>query len=65
MKFYPYKKGAEKGLAMLKGGGATLRFEIVLTRALEVLAMLKVGGGGRTEFAPFERSGGMKSYSLS
>ena len=41
MKFYPYKKGgAEKVLAILKqgrgGGGSTKRFEVVLTRELEV-----------------------------
>ena len=34
VKFYPYKKGAEKVLAMLKGG--TKSFEVVLTLELEV-----------------------------
>ena len=45
MKFYPYKKrgGAEKVVAMLKGGGGS--FEVVLTRGLEVLAILMEEGG--------------------
>ena len=38
--------GAEKVLAMLKGG--TKSFEVVLTRELEVLAI--VMGGGRKKF---------------
>ena len=44
----PLQKGGGKGFSHAQGGGggATLRFEIVLTQALEVLAMLKVGGGG-------------------
>ena len=29
LKFYPYKKGSEKVLAMLKGGGDTKSFEVV------------------------------------
>ena len=39
VKFYPYKTGggAEKVLAMLKGG--TKSFEVVLTRELDVLAI--------------------------
>ena len=43
MKFCPYKKregGAEKVLAILKAGGTT-SFELVLTRELNVLAILK------------------------
>ena len=43
MKFYPYEKGvgAEKVLAMLKGGHK--KFGVVFMRWLEVLAILKVG----------------------
>ena len=39
MKFYPYKSGgvgAEKVLAMLKGGWGHKMFEVVLIRELEV-----------------------------
>ena len=52
VKFYPYKEWvAEKVLTMLKGGGGTTRFEVVLTRELEVLANHTEGGGG--ECPPF------------
>ena len=44
MKFYSYKKGGGKVLAMIKGGGGANSFEVVLTRELEVLAILKGGG---------------------
>ena len=45
VKFYPYKYerrggGAEKVLAMLKGGGGTKNVGVVLTQELEVLAIL-------------------------
>ena len=62
-KFYPYKKGegAEKISAMLKGG--TTSFEVVLTRELEVLAILK---GGAKSFHPLKGGGGgAKSFTLS
>ena len=39
-KYYPYEKGgAEKVLAMMKGGG-TKCFEVVLTQELEVLTIV-------------------------
>ena len=31
MKFYPYEVGAEKVLAMMKGGGGTKCFEVVFS----------------------------------
>ena len=37
---------------MLKGGGGTTSFEVVLTWELEVLAI--VMGGGRKKFPPFK-----------
>ena len=48
--------GAEKVLAMLKGSGGgggrgtwdTTSFGVVLTQQLEVLAILRGGGGGQT-----------------
>ena len=52
-KFYPYKKGTETVLAMLKGAGCTTSFEVVLTQVLKVLAMLK--GGGGTKFPPSKK----------
>ena len=64
VKFHPYEKwGVQKVLAMLKGG--TKSFKVVLTRELEVLAilmgaakgfhLLKVGGGGTTSYKPVSR----------
>ena len=47
----PLRKGAENVLAMLKGGG-TKCFEVVLTRELEVLAI--VMGGGHKRCPPFK-----------
>ena len=44
--------GSEKVLVMLKGWG-TKRFEIVLKRELEVLAIVT---GGRKKFPPFKRN---------
>ena len=42
---YPNKKGVEKVLALLNGGGGggTKCFEVVLTQELEALAILKEG----------------------
>ena len=70
MKFYPYRK--EGGGEMLKGRG-TKSFEVVLTRELEVLAIVIVGGGGggaksfhpqkggrRKKFYPVLRGGAQK-----
>ena len=58
--FYSYEKwGAEKVLAMLKGG--TKSFGVVFTQLLEVLAILK---RGRKMFPLFKR-GGVKFVSLS
>ena len=53
-KFCPYKRGGErkKGLAVLKGGGGTTSFEVVLTWELEVLAIVMVGG--HKKFLPFK-----------
>ena len=49
------KGGAEKVLAMLEWGrGSTKSFEVVLTRELEVLAIVM---GGRKKFPPFKRRG--------
>ena len=57
VKFYPYKKGrgAEKFLAILKGG-CTKGFGVVFTQELEVLAILE-GGGGK-KFPLFKGGGG-------
>ena len=55
VKFYPYKRRGEqkKVLAVLKGGGgATTRFEEVLTWELEVLALVIGGGGGAQKVLP-------------
>ena len=41
---------------MLKGGGGTPNFEVVLTRELEVLAIVM---GGRKMFPPFKRGRGV------
>ena len=40
------KGGGEKVLVLLKGGGGTKSFKVVLTRELEVLAILKWGEKG-------------------
>ena len=47
------KRAGHKVLAMLKGLGCTQNFGVVLTQALEVLAMLKGGG-----VPPCKRGGG-------
>ena len=58
MKFYAYKKReAEKVVAILRGGWGwgergRKRFEVVLTRELEVLAILMTGC---KTFPPFKR----------
>ena len=44
---------AEKVLAILKGGGGTTSFEVVLTQELEVLAIV-IGGGGAKSFHPLK-----------
>ena len=44
MKFYPCKKGEGSFSHAGGGGGGTTSFEVVLTRKLEVLAILKGGG---------------------
>ena len=58
MKFYPYKKGGggEK-VGMLKGG--TQSFEVVLTRELEVLAIVM---GGTTSIHPLKGEGVRKRF---
>ena len=45
---------------MLKGGGGTTSFEVVLTQVLEVLA-IGMGGGGRKRFHPL-KGGGRKTF---
>ena len=50
VKFYPYKRGADKVLAMLKGGGHK-KLWVVLTLELQVLAILKEGS---TRFHPLK-----------
>ena len=37
-------------LAILKGRGVTTSFGVVYTRKIGVLAVLKMGGGGRKQF---------------
>ena len=54
------KRGGGKGLAMLKGGGHNKG--VVCMWYLEVLAILKVGGGAHKVST---RGGGMKSLTLS
>ena len=62
MKFYTYKKrGGGKRFSHAEGG-AQKGFEVVLTRELEVLAI--VMGGGRKRFPPFKK-GGATSFTLS
>ena len=55
--------GAEKVLAMLKGGGGTKRFGVVFMQELKVLAILK--GGGRKKCPLFTGGGGGKCFTLS
>ena len=71
MKFYPYEKGGSgKVLAMLKGGGGTKSFKVVLTPKLEILAIVMRGrkkfppfkSGGRKKFYPVLRGGGRKKF---
>ena len=51
----PLQKGrAERFLVMLKGGGVTKSFRVVLTQDLEFLAILKEG----LEFSTLQRGGG-------
>ena len=64
MTFYPYERGSEKVLTMLKGGGGTKGFRVVFTEKLEVLAILK---RGRKKFPLFKKvlpclEGGCKKY---
>ena len=63
-KVLPLRKGGtEKVLAMLKGGGGGIkRFGVVLTRELEVLAILK---GGVKRFHSLKGGGGATSFTLS
>ena len=63
MKFYPYNKngrGAEKVLAMLKGGHTSFEVPVVLTRELEVLAILI---WGHKECPSFRRGEGSLTLS--
>ena len=50
---------------MLKGGGevGTTSFGVVLTWELEVLAIVR-GGGGRKMFSAFKGGGGTKRFTL-
>ena len=60
MKFYPCKKGTENILAMLNHAS----FEVVLTRELEVLAILIGGGGGAKDFHPLNGEGKSRLSSM-
>ena len=60
MKFPPYQKcvwgggGEGKVLAMVKGGGEGKGFRVVFPQKLDVLAILKGGGGGCKNFPPLK-----------
>ena len=53
----PLLKGGQKSFSHTEGGGGgcTTRFEVVLIRELEVLAILIGGGGGGKKFPSFKR----------
>ena len=57
VKFYPYKTGDGKSFSDAEGGG-TKGFGVVLTRALKVLAVLKLEGRGHKRLPPFKRGVG-------
>ena len=62
VKFYPCKEGGGglwKSLSHAERGRGTTSFEVVLTRELEVLAIV-MGGGVRKKCPPFKRGGGHK-----
>ena len=65
VRFYPLQKEGvtENVLAVLKGGGGTKGFEVVLISELELLAIV-MGGGERKKFPPLikRRGGGQKFY---
>ena len=69
-KFYPYKKVVWKSFSRVEGDGGrdTKCFGVVLTRALEVLDMLKgfypLKGGGSKMFYPVLRGWGAKTHGL-
>ena len=56
--------GGRKSVSYAEGGGGHNKFEVVLTRELENLAILMGGWGGGKMFPPFNR-GDMKSFTLS
>ena len=61
VKFYPPRKGGRGGKSFSHpegGGGGTKGFEVVLTRELDVLAIVM---GGRKKFPPF-KTGGTTSF---
>ena len=60
----PLKKERWNIFSHAEGGGGTKCFGILLTQALEVLAMLKVGGGGSQKFPP-NKGGTAQSFTLS
>ena len=51
VKLYPYEKGGgdRNSFSHVEGGGAQKVFEVVLTREIQVLAIL-MGGGGHLKF---------------
>ena len=68
MKFYPYERGGggRKSFSHAEGGGGTQSFEVVLTRELEVLAILiGGGGGGARKVSTFLQGGRKKFYPVS
>ena len=61
----PMKRGGgQTSFSHAEGVGGTTSFGIVYTWKLEVLAILK-GGGGRKKFPLFKRRGGAKHFTLS
>ena len=62
VKFYPYKKGGGGIVFSHSEGRSTTSFEVVLTRELEVLAIVMGVGGGHKTFPPFKRGGGHKKF---
>ena len=61
VKFYSYEKGDRKSFSHAEGRGGGTSFEVVLTQALEVLAIL-MGGGGVKSFHVLKGVGGHEKF---